>query len=105
MTVKKESSNGNIKDLNKAIEDVKIEFPVTYELKVVFDATASDDENKKKLLDVFGRLNVTNSYKGNNKSSKRAYVSYNYEENLQNKEQLEKLYSDLKNLPGLKFAL
>ena len=104
MTVKKESSNGNIKNL-KAIEDVKINFPVTFELKVVFDATVSDDENKKNLTEAFSKLNVTNSYKGNKKSSKGTYVSYNFEVTLKDKEQLDKLYSDLKDLPGIKFAL
>ncbi len=104
MTVKKQPSNGNIKNL-KAIEDVKINFPVTYDLKVVFDTTVSDDEIRKNLSDAFGRLNVTNSYKGNKKSSKGTYMSYNFEVTLKNKEQLDKLYSDLKDLPGIKFAL
>ncbi|HJN05891.1 MAG TPA: DUF493 domain-containing protein [Bacteroidales bacterium] len=105
MTKKKVSDNGNLKNLNKAIKGVKIEFPVTFELKAVFDATATDDENKNELIELFDKLDISYSYKGNKKSSKGAYVSYNYKVTLQSKSKLEKLYSDLKNIPGLKFAL
>ncbi len=97
--------NGNLKNLNKEIDGVMIEFPVTFELKVVFDSSATDDENKDELIKVFNKLDIGYSYNGNKKSSKGSYVSYNYKVTLQNKPQLEELYSDLKNLPGLKFAL
>ncbi len=105
MTKKKPSTNGNLNSLNKSIEDVKIEFPVTFELKVVFDSSSSDEENKKKLSEVFGKLNIESSYIGNKRSSKGTYVSYNFKVTLQNKLQLDELYSDLKNISGLKFAL
>ena len=105
MTQKKSSDNSNIVSTDKAMRNAKIEFPVTFELKAVLDALVSDNDNKKELVDVFKKLKINNSYIGNKKSSKGTYVSYNYKVTLQNKPQLEKLYSDLKNVPGLKFAL
>jgi putative lipoic acid-binding regulatory protein len=102
MTQKKASDNNNA---NQSIKDAKIEFPVTFELKAVLDASSADDENMKKLSTVFKKLKISNSYINNKKSSKGTYVSYNYKVTLLNKPQLEKLYSDLKSVPGLKFAL
>lgn len=105
MTKKKISTNGNLDSLNKSIEDVKIEFPVAFELKVVFDTSHSDEQNRNKLTEVFNKLAIKYSYIGNKKSSKGTYVSYNFKVTLQSKPQLEMLYSDLKNVQGLKFAL
>lgn len=105
MTTKKAADNGNVENADQAIKNAEIEFPVTFELKAVLDASVSDNDNMKNLTDVFDKLKISNSYIGNKKSSKGTYVSYNYKVTLQNKPQLEKLYSDLKNVPGLKFAL
>ncbi len=105
MTQKKSSDNGNNVSADNAIQNAEIEFPVTFELKAVIDASDSDDDNKKKLTGVFNKMEVTNSYIGNKKSSKGTYVSYNYKVTFQNKEQMEKLYTELKSVPGLKFAI
>jgi len=104
--IKKEDPNNEVrKNIEDVTQNVKIEFPVTFDLKVVIGATASDKENMKNVLAVFDILKVKNSYIGNKKSSKGTYVSYNYKVTLQNKTQLEQLYTDLKNVPGLKFAI
>lgn len=105
MTKKTAATNGNLDNLNKSIEGVKIEYPVTFELKVVFDTSYSDEENKERLTEVFNKVDIEYSYIGNKKSSKGTYVSYNYKVTLQSKPQLEMLYSDLKDVQGLKFAL
>jgi putative lipoic acid-binding regulatory protein len=103
---KKETSNNEVrKNIEEVTQDVKIEFPVTFNLKAVIGTANTDNENMINLSAVFDSLKVSNSYIGNKKSSKGTYVSYNYSVTLQDKPQLEKLYSDLKNVPGLKFAL
>jgi len=105
MTNKKAPGNVKIINNDKTMKNAEIEFPVTFELKAVMESSDSDDNNKKKLTDVFKDLATNYSYIGNKKSSKGTYVSYNFKVTLENKPQLEKLYSDLKNVPGLKFAL
>lgn len=105
MTVKKPSGNNNIISEDKEKQNAEIEFPVTFNLKAVIDASASDEINMKKIDEVFNKLKIKSSYLGNKKSSKGTYVSYNFKVTLQNKPQLETLYSDLKNVPGLKFAI
>ena len=105
MTIKEEPNKGISKKIEDVTQDVKIEFPVTFDLKAVIVASNSDEENMKNLAGVFDILNVKNTCLGNKKSSKGTYVSYNYKVTLRDKVQLEKLYSDLKNVPDLKFAL
>ena len=105
MTQKKPSDNGINISADNAIQNAKIEFPVTFELKAVLNASVSDNDNKNNLTKVFENLNISNSFIGNKKSSKGTYVSYNYKVTLQNKSQMEKLYSELKGIPGLKFAI
>lgn len=103
MTQKKSTENNN--SVNPSTKDAKIEFPVTFDLKTVLSTSASDDENVKNLSAVFNKLKIDNSYIGSKLSSKGTYVSYNFKVTLINKPQLEKLYSDLKGVPGLKFAI
>lgn len=105
MTQKESSDNSIRKNIEDVTQGAKIEFPVTFDLKAVINASFSDKENMINLSNVFNALEVKNSYIGNKKSSKGTYVSYNYKVTLLNKPQLEKLYSDLKSVPGLKFAL
>jgi len=104
--IKKEKPDNNIrKNIEEITQDAKVEFPVTFDLKAVINATISDKENMANLTAVFNALKIKNSYIGNKKSSKGTYVSYNYKVTLLNKELLEQLYSNLKNVPELKFAL
>ncbi len=105
MTQKESSDNSVRKNIEDVTQGAVIEFPVTFDLKAVISASISDKENKINLSNVFNALEVKNSYIGNKKSSKGTYVSYNYKVTLLNKTQLEKLYSDLKSVPGLKLAL
>jgi putative lipoic acid-binding regulatory protein len=99
------SNNGKPTNGNKLMEKAKLEFPLKFQLKAVIVATESDKENKMNLESVFNELEVEYSYINNKVSSKRSYVSYNYEVTLLSKTQLEKLYVELKNVRGLKFAL
>lgn len=105
MTKNKEPNKGVAKNISEVTQDAKIEFPVTFDLKTVINATISDKENMANLTIVFDNLKVDNAYLGNKKSSKGTYVSYNYKVTLQDKKQLDKLYIDLKTVPGLKFAI
>jgi len=105
MITKEESDNVVRKNIEDVTQNAKVEFPVTFDLKAVINTTISEKENMTNLVAVFDALKVNNSYIGNKKSSKGTYVSYNYKVTLISKSQLEKLYDDLKSVPGLKFAL
>ncbi len=80
-------------------------FPVTYRLKAVMTAALSDTENKQQLIDVFDRLEIRYLYQSKNKSSKGAYVSFTYEVTLKDRQTMNRLYTLLKEIKNLKFAL
>lgn len=94
-----------IQNNQKAIENAKIEFPVSFVLKAVMNTTLSDKVNKDNLEEVLKNLKVKSSFIDSKKSSKGTYISYHYNVKLEDKPQLDKLYADLKMVDGLKFAL
>ncbi len=105
MTALKAAQNGGSKNSNGKIENVKIDFPVTFQLKAVMDSTSSDDGNKEKINQVLNNLKISNSYVASKASSKGTYTSYHYQVTLVSKLQMETLYEKLKSVPGLKFAI
>lgn len=82
-----------------------IEFPVTFELKVVMMGTDTDIENKGKLVAVFTKLKINHNYLNKKTSSKGTYTSFTYRVTLVGKQQMDHLYAVLKDVEGLKFAL
>ena len=70
MAQSKSSDNGKNISTDNVLQNAKIEFPVTFELKAVLNASVSDNDNKKELANVFKKLKINNSYIGNKKSSK-----------------------------------
>ncbi len=105
MTSDKTPQDNGSADDKKSIENVKIEFPTTFQLKAVLDTTDTDEENMKKLADILESLKIKHSYTNSKTSSKGTYTSYHYQVTLTSKPQMETLYDQLKNVSGLKFAL
>ena len=98
-----ENGNGNIKS-TADIQEQQIDFPVTFKLKAVMVGT-EDDENKQKLTDVFSSNKVDYKFLDKKNSSKGSYASFTYEVTLNNRDQMNKLYEDLKKIKELKFAV
>jgi len=104
MALSKSNGNGNIKSMAD-FEGKEIEFPVTYQMKAVMIGTENDDDNKQKLVIVFMRHEIAYSYLNKKVSSKGSYVSFTYQVTLTSREQMNKLYADLKKIKELKFAV
>ncbi len=82
-----------------------LQFPVTYRLKAVMTATPNVRENKQQLVNVFNELSIGYLFQSKNKSSKGTYVSFTYEITLNDRQTMNRLYSLLKEIENLKFAL
>lgn len=98
------NQNGSAKDADP-FKDKKIEFPVTFELKAVMVEDGDHARNKEKLEAEFNKQQLVHQFVAEKVSSKGSYISYTYSITLDSKEQMEKLYEDLKGVEGLKFAL
>jgi putative lipoic acid-binding regulatory protein len=103
--IRKANQNGADTASNKAQQEPKIEFPVTFELKVVVETLVSILETQQQLDKMLLRLAVANEYLGVKESGKGKFASHTIRVLLLNQEHLNEMYSELKRLPGIKFAV
>jgi putative lipoic acid-binding regulatory protein len=99
------NQNGADTPVNKNQTEPKIDFPVSFELKVVVETLVSLAETQRQLDSMLLRLAVANEYLGVKESGKGKFASHTIRVLLLNQEHLDELYVELKKLPGLKFAV
>lgn len=83
----------------------KIEFPVTYELKLVVTTGIPVVMSKDGAVQIFDDLKIPYTFLKEKLSSNKNYSSLTYRITLIDKLQMEELYTKLKNLPALKMAI
>ncbi|MDP3441597.1 MAG: DUF493 domain-containing protein [Ignavibacteria bacterium] len=104
MNVKKNlNGNTNLTDISSS--DNQIEFPVTYVLKVVVTLIHSPEVHQHEIEKLLKKQEVLYRFMDAKKSSKGSYISFSIKTTLINKEQMDRVYEDLKALPGIKFAV
>ena len=91
--------------LPQSMEGKEIEFPVTFPLKALMDATIEEDTNKERLVHIFKSLAISYVYRDKKISTKGKFVSFTYTITVLDKIQFEELYKMLRKLEGLKFAI
>ena len=90
------------RDLNKS---ERISFPVTFELKVIMQATIPEEENRRNIESVLEGLEIPHQGLRRRLSMKGRYMSFTYRVTITRHPVLKKLYDDLKSIPGIKFAV
>ncbi len=95
----------NPQDSNNLFGQNEIEYPVNYDLKVIFETTEAMDIQKRNLELVIEDADVPHKFIRSRQSSKGKYVSLTVNITLHSNEQLQYLYQRLKLLPGIKFAV
>jgi len=97
-----ENINENIENF---AEDKKIEFPVSYTMKAIFDAEAGRDILQRNLELVLEESKVEYSNFQFRESGKGNYVTISADVVLTDEVQFKIFYKQLKLLPGLKWAV
>ena len=82
-----------------------LEFPVTYELKVIFDTTLQQEVHQRNLELVLEDAAVEFSDVKFKPSREGKYVSISVVINLTSEVQMQLLYKQLRLLPGIKLAI
>jgi putative lipoic acid-binding regulatory protein len=95
----------NPQDSDNPFGQKEIEYPVNYDLKVIFETGEALDIQKRNLELVIEDAGVAHKFVSSRPSSKGKYVSLTVNVTLQSNEQLQYLYQRLKLLPGIKFAV
>jgi len=82
-----------------------VKYPVSFELKVIFNAELEEKTHRRNLELVLEDSNVKYSFKKSLKSSKGSFISITMEVVLESENQMRHLYDRLKLLPGIRFAI
>ncbi len=83
----------------------KLEFPVSFNLKVVMESDDNPEMFQSEIEKLLGTLHVEHSFKSLKTSNKGNFLSYTFQVTLLGQLQMSNMYDALKNLPGIKFAL
>ncbi len=93
--------------LNKdcAFNGKKIEFPIDYNIKIIMDGTIPDELNKNEILKIFNALEIPNKEWKKRMSKEGKYVSFTISVNIKDQETFDRLYKDLNEIKGVKWAV
>ena len=86
-------------------EEKKVIFPQNFDIKIIVEASVPIDECKANISQIFSKCKVVHSFVSVRSSAKGNYITYTYNIDLDNQEQMNAVYDGLKQVPGIKFAL
>ena len=82
-----------------------IKFPVRFQLKAIFDNSIASDEHINNLKKVLLKLSVEFHQFTSKLSSNAKYISISVPVKIDDKKTFDQLYSELKLIPAIKYAL
>lgn len=82
-----------------------IEFPVSYDIKIIMHGIKSDKENSAMLIEVFNNLDIKHGKITSKPSKTGKYVSYTVKVTIENKHIFNSLYKQLTEMPAVKMAI
>ena len=82
-----------------------VKYPVKFDLKAIIDASIKAEDSIASMEVVLDSNKVAFENWRQKSSSGGKYISYTVSVKIENQDQLEKLYKELKTVQGLKFAL
>ena len=83
----------------------KVKYPQNFDIKLIIAAEIPIEEAKQNISKALSESKTIHSFVNVRSSGKGNYLSYCYNIDIESKEHLEKTYSLLRQIPGLKFAL
>lgn len=83
----------------------KLIFPQNFDIKVIVAAIVPIEESKANISRVFSDSKAVHSFVSARASAKGNYITYTYNIDLENQEQMNAVYDGLKTIPEIKFAL
>ncbi len=99
------SENKEHQNRNNLFNEEKVEFPVSYDLKVFMDGTIPDEENKVEVARRLYELEIPFSHWEKRLSKKGNYVCFTVSITVDNNSTFKSLYKRLESIPGIKLAI
>jgi hypothetical protein len=97
--------NGGNKKIGNVTFDQEVEYPVSFEMKVIVDAKLPEAETRKQLANVYDTTSVPHKIIHHRLSKEGKYISFTIAVTIDSKEILELLYERLKGISGMKMAI
>lgn len=86
-------------------QKAQVDYPQNFDIKLIVDATIPIEDTKRNISQALSESQTVHSFVNIRSSSKGNYLSYCYNIDIESKEHLERTYAQLRQIPGLKFAL
>lgn len=83
----------------------QIHYPQNFDIKLIIAAEIPIEEAKQSISQALNESQTVHSFVNVRSSGKGNYFSYCYNIDIESKEHLERTYTLLRTIPGLKFAL
>ncbi len=83
----------------------EIQYPQNFDIKLLVSAEHPIEETKKSIGDILTKCKVVYSFSNVTSSAKGNYLSYSFNVDIEDSEQMKKIYEMLKDVPGVKFIL
>ena len=87
------------------MSDKKVIYPQNFDIKLIIAAEIAMEEAKRNISQALSESQTVHSFVNVRSSGKGTYLSYCYNIDIESKEHLERTYTLLRTIPGLKFAL
>ena len=88
-----------------AVQEQKVIYPQNFDIKLIIDASIPQEEAKRNIGNALTESKTVHSFVNVRSSGKGNFLSYCYNIDVESKTHLEHIYSLLRQIPGLKFAL
>lgn len=87
------------------MDNEKVTYPQNFDIKLIIAAEIAMEEAKRNISRALSESQTVHSFVNVRSSGKGNYISYCYNIDIESKEHLERTYTLLRTIPGLKFAL
>jgi len=87
------------------MEKCEIPFPQSFDLKLIVEAAIPISDTKDAIELALARSGVDYAFVNTLASTKGRYLSYAYHVTVDSKQQMECVYAEVRDVPGIKFAL
>ena len=87
------------------MDNEKVTYPQNFDIKLIIAAEIAMEEAKRNISQALSESQTVHSFVNVRSSGKGNYLSYCYNIDIESKEHLERTYTLLRTIPGLKFAL
>lgn len=82
-----------------------LEFPQSFTIKLIVENVLTDRENKKNIETVLLSENIQGTDWSTKLSKEGKYLSYNVGIKIDDKDQMDRLYLKIKDIPHIKYAI